>query len=359
MVILQALCFLFWVVVLPFLMGLLPAKLLETRQRTPGVLFLFGYMMMLALFELTAIPVVIHTIYYGMTRLTNWFTGISLVLAAAGCIQPFLLWKRKEKFWGGEKDCLKQTGLEEKAIWILFLLLVGFQLYMAFTRASFDGDDAYYVVHSLTAQQQDVLYRIEPDTGKSTPLDMRHTLAVFPLWIAHVAVKSGIHATVVSHTYLPLVLLPLTYLLYFQIGKKLFVGKKDMLPVFMVIMALLQMFGNVSIYTNETFLMTRTWQGKSFAANFVIPAILWLFLWIFEENKGKKRETLVLWLLLGAVNWMAGIGSSQAALLCAMLTCLFGFFMMIARKNFWILVKAGLTCLPNAVYILLYLCLSR
>ena len=76
---------------------------------------------------------------------------------------------------------------------------------MAFAYASFDGDDAYYVVQSVLADQTGVLNRIRPYTGLSTDLDIRHALATLPLWIAYVARMTGIHATIVAHTLLPLI----------------------------------------------------------------------------------------------------------------------------------------------------------
>ena len=130
-------------------------------------------------------------------------------------------------------------------------------------------------------------------------------MALIPVWEAFIGRMSGIHATIIAHSVAPLVLLPLTYLVYFQIGKKLFSGKKQgmlrrkhemfpgmqsLLPVFMIIMALFQIFGNVSIYTNETFLLTRTWQGKSVAGNFMIPAVFWIFLCLFEQKDREEGE---------------------------------------------------------------------
>ncbi len=369
MIVFQVLSLVCWLLLIPFAIGLLPAVLLSSRQRKPGVILLGGYIIMFALFELIGVPIVLTVNYHGMTVLSSWFTAVALILAAAGVISQVYCRKKSGKslisFPGqlGDAGQLAKISIEEKIVWLIFLLLVGFQLYMSFTRASFDGDDAYYVVQSLTAQQQDVLYRREPDTGISTVLDMRHALAVFPLWIAFVAVRSGIHATIISHSVVPLILLPLTYLLYFQIGRSLLRRKRDTLPMFMVVMALLQMFGNVSIYTNETFLMTRTWQGKSFAGNFILPAVLWLFLWIFEESPeeghadGKRNHTAILWILLGAANWAAGMSSSMAVFLTAMLSGACGFLMMIRQRKFMVLVKTGLACIPSAVYVLLYLLL--
>lgn len=174
-----------------------------------------------------------------------------------------------------------------KIEWILFFLLLIWQLYKAFTVASFDGDDAEYVAQSLVTQQSETMYLIMPYTGGTTSLDIRHSLAVLPVWVAFIGRRTGIHTTILAHSILPFVLIPLTYIVYYEIGKHLLKKKGEYLPAFMVIMALLQIFGNVSIFTNETFFLTRTWQGKSVAANFVIPATIWLMLWIFDSGEEK------------------------------------------------------------------------
>ena len=147
----------------------------------------------------------------------------------------------------------------------------------------------------LTAQQTDTLYRIDPNRGVSMPLDARHALALFPIWEAYVGTMCGIHATVMTHSVAPLLLIPLTYLIYYEIGRELFCNKKRLLPMFMVLMALWQMFGNVSIYTTETFFLTRTWQGKSFAGNFIIPAVFWIFLCLFREEERENRQKDWIW----------------------------------------------------------------
>lgn len=135
----------------------------------------------------------------------------------------------------------------------------------------------------------------------------------------------------------------------------------------MVFMALLQIFGNVSIYTNETFFLTRTWQGKSLAANFVLPLIVCLLLWIFdkenehktsgEERLGEKESTFGLWLLLWLTNMTAGVCTSMVVFLGAVMVAVIAFWMMIAERKFSVLVKAGIVCIPNVAYMILYLLL--
>ena len=343
-------------------------------------MFAAGYILFFTALELVGIPIVLFTVYNGLTIFTRWFTPLILVLSLAGA--GIALWEKKRGYglsFAGF-DRFKESSPEEKIVMLLFLGLVGFQMYMSFTRASFDGDDAYYGVQAVIAQQVDTLYRVNPYTGRSAPLDVRHALALFPVWEAYLGKMCGIHATIIAHSVVPLVLIPLTYVLYFQIGKALFGGKGKQLPMFMMLIALWQLFGNISIYTTETFFLTRTWQGKSFAGNFVIPAVLWIFLCLFVS--GEKEDTIVpkgmknqgkwlgraahtnigekgLWILLACLNLAGGASSSLAILLSCMMTAGFGFLFSVRERKFGILTKAGFSCVPGGIYVLLYLLLTH
>lgn len=398
MIVLQILSLMVWLLAVPFCIGLLPGRLMKKELRTPGILWIAGYIILFVLLELVGIPIVLSVDYHGFTIFSRWFAAVLLLFATAGV---YMVVRGRESGNGvclNYKETWRASSQEEKIMLFLFLVLVGIQLYMAFTRASFDGDDAYYGVQALTAQQIDVLYRIDPNNGRSSTLDVRHGLALFPIWEAFIGKMSGIHATIICHSVIPLVLIPLTYVLYYQIGRVLFQKRKDLLPMFMVIIALWQMFGNVSIYTTETFFLTRTWQGKSFAGNFVIPAVLWIFLRLFvtEETEKAKVQSecpdsksmdaespdakntdagytnvespdtgstdagnIGLWILLGCLNLAGGASSSLAVLLSVLLTAGLAVLFAIREKKFSIVVKAGFTCVPGGMYILLYLLLTH
>ena len=132
------------------------------------------------------------SVYHGYSRMVILYAALQILGAGAG--YGFWVYLGKKTRKTNLSGALKETGhflwlrrapydsWEGRIFLVLFLLLVGFQLYMAFTRASFDGDDAYYVVQALTAQQTDTLYRIDPNRGVSMPLDARHALALFPIF---------------------------------------------------------------------------------------------------------------------------------------------------------------------------------
>ncbi|MDE5865499.1 MAG: hypothetical protein K2H31_02725, partial [Lachnospiraceae bacterium] len=291
----------------------------------------------------------------------RWFMIVSILLALTGIFIWRMGHRKKEKRGIRLKfpdiASLKH-GLESKIEWLIFFAIVGFQLYMAVTRVSFDGDDAYYVVHSVMTQQSGTMYKFLPYTGWTTSLDVRHALAVFPMWIAFVSVKANIHATIVSHVIMPLLLIPLSYLIYYEIAKVLFASRGENIPVFMIIMGMFQMFGNVSIYTNETFFLTRTWQGKAVVCSVIIPMMFLLLLWIFEKESGNRKQLPGLWVMLVCLNMATGICSSLAVFVLAMLLVASALCYMVVERDLKIPLKMGLTCIPNAVYVLIYLLLS-
>lgn len=363
----QMVSFIFWLIAIPFCIGQIPAYFMPGERsaqgvkRNPGVIFLAGYLLMWAVFEVIAVPAVILIQYDNFLFVVRWFMIAAILLSAVG----ILLWYLREKRRREEvrpvllADLIThKTGPEVKTEWLVFLALVGFQLYMSVTRASFDGDDAYYVVQSLMAQQNGGMYKNLPYTGRSSPLDIRHALAVFPMWIAFVAVKADLHATIVSHVVMPLVLIPLSYVVYYEIAKALFPSKKENVPVFMIVMGMFQLFGNVSIYTNETFFLTRTWQGKAVAGSFVIPMLFLLLLWLYAGERNEREQGAGIWMMLVSLNMAAGVCSSIAVFLLAILLAVAAFCLMLVERDIRIPVKLGLTCIPNAIYVLLYLMLK-
>lgn len=357
---------LFWLAVIPFCIGLIPANFISAEKRSPGFVLLSGYFAMWALFEISAVPAVLWVEYHNFRVASAVFAALSIFAAMAGVLllyrngkagRPGLLARKSgSRTVSGSmaavlKKMISGTGIE----WLLFFILLGFQLYKAVAYASFDGDDAYYVVESLIAQEADVMYRILPLTGGSTGLDVRHVLAVFPMWVAFVSVRAGIHATIVSHVVMPLVLIPLTYLLFYQIGCALFAKEsQENLPVFMIVMALFQMFGNVSIYTTETFFLTRTWQGKAMAGSLVIPAVLWLFLLLCGGEGKDDKDRRGIWALFVCVQMTAGICSSIAVFLVSILTALAAFVLACVRRDLTLILKFGAACIPNVIYMGIY-----
>lgn len=358
--------------IIPFCIGLIPVNLIERQNRSIGVTYISGFIASLALFQIITVPfVILHD--RGFRVVVPLFSILTILLGILGI---YLTWRtsKKEEFVSEDEivpfalifqrrkldpvaRVTNREKREEGILWLLVLIVIGFQLFMACFYTSFDGDDAYYVVQSVLTDETDTMYRIRPYTGLSTGIDLRHSLAVFPMWIAYIARMSGVHATIVAHTVLPLVLIPMTYWIYLEIGKKLLKRDRHKLPVFMIFIGFLQIFGNVSIYTSATFLLTRTWQGKSLLANIVIPAIMWLVLWIFDSDGFGKEGRIGLWVMLVLTNFVAAMSSTASVFLAAMLIGVIGIVLGIREKKIQIPLRLMISCVPLVLYGVIFLLL--
>lgn len=355
MIIIRIFSLILWLFLIPCCIGLIPAPWIPEKKRDLGVIWIAGYLIMLPLCWLVTVPCILLVKYDSFLVMVRWYTALMAVAVALGIATGFWAYKkgkpvlRRPVFGAGRRTWVERAG------WLLFFALLAWQLYKAFTLASFDGDDAEYVAQSLVTWQSDTMYLIKPYTGGTTSLDIRHSLAVLPIWVAYIGRMAGVHTTILAHSVLPFVWIPLTYTVFYEAGKHLFRGKKECLPGFMILLALLQMFGNVSIFTNETFFLTRTWQGKAVAVSFVLPATVWLLFWIFDRKKGEKGTAAGMWALLALTNMTAGVCTSMMVFLNAVMIGAAAFWLALSERKFSILVKAGLVCIPNGIYMLLYL----
>lgn len=393
--------------------------ILPKEKRRLGITFLLGFLIYVAGFEIIAIPCMTKIMYNAFSYCVKYYVILAWVLMIPGIIKTALavfkdknlnklFYVRKaderindtknngmnvasrssvssDEFEAADPEVAKKHKLETYIYWGIFFALLAFQMVMAVLMASFDGDDAYYVVESLLAQQADVMNTILPYTGISTSLDIRHALAVITMWIAFIAKVSGVHATIVSHTVIPLIVIPLVYLVYVEIGKSLFRKKQEFVPVFMIIVSFLLMFGNVSIHTPATFFLMRTWQGKAIVCNLVFPLIFWIFLEMMEkkedktdEKKEEKTDSAGVehttekvvakagirqkistfsfgWIMLIFVNMLAGMCTAMGVIFATGLIGLLTLILLFIKKDWKVLIGAFICVIPNFVYLALYL----
>lgn len=360
-----------WMVLVPLGMGYFALGIAGRRAPDFGFAFCLGYILMWAVFQLTAVPRIMKGGRF--LQIAFVFEMISLVLAFGGLLLAFLhlrggQWRGFVSAWGRFFQKEKRKGrLFILLLWGIFLAGLLFQVVQAYRLAYADGDDAFYIPISVAASQAGNLYTGNSYTGDSTSLNMRYGLAPFPIWVAFIASKCKVNAGVAAHSLIPLVLIPVTYVLYLELGKRLCAGvvsgredkgqakKEILLPLFMIFVTLLQIFGNYSIYPASTFLLTRTRQGKAALGNVILPFFILLLYKMAEEVKerGKVSRQNVLWLM--AAMTAGCLCSTMAAFLCGMLVMLTVFLIFLLYRKPAVLLQGFLGCIPGIFYALLYL----
>lgn len=350
--VLQILILLVILLVLPVLVGSIFSSV-DKRGFNLPFRWVSGQMCLWAGFLVICVPIIL------MPKENSFFNVIGLygVFAAAMLLFALGLWiKRRER--ARSVDIV--SGFDKRdgvvfVLWCLVLALLVLQLVLAVMLAYEEGDDAFYVATSSITAESGTMYEILPYTGGATGLDSRHGLAPFPVWIAMLSKISGMHAATVAQIVLPVILIVMAYSIYYMIGKHLFYDSHRKLPLFMLFLELLVIFGGQSLYTAENFLLVRTAQGKAVLADIVIPFLFLLLLVLFEKVQQGEGAGVRYWLLLAMTMGAGCLCSTQGALLTCMLLGVGGVCAAVCYRRWKLLPPMALCCVVPVVMAFLYL----
>lgn len=125
----------FWLILIPFCIGLVPASFTAKERRSPAFIFLAGYFTMWALYGVVTIPIVLFVKYDNFILASNCFLILSVLAAVAGV---YLTFRRGESYaardvsmdrlisWeeNGERavrKLIRDMSRAERIEWLLFL----------------------------------------------------------------------------------------------------------------------------------------------------------------------------------------------------------------------------------------------
>ena len=226
------------------------------------------------------------------------------------------------------------------------------------SRAYEEGDDAFYVAISTITENADTMYRKLPYTGGTTGLDARHGLAPFPIWVSFLAKASGIPSVTMAHVVLPMILIIMSYGIYYLLGRHLLGSHKAGLPLFMILVELLILFGGYSVYSAENFLLVRTAQGKAVLANIIIPFLMLLMVLLLEKQEKQERAGVGYWFLLALAMTAGCLCSTLGTLLTCILVGVTGLCAAVCYRRWRVLVPTALCCMIPVLLALLYFVLD-
>lgn len=319
-----------------------------------------GQMALWAGFELICVPLILTGREFGaVMRLFYIYTGAAVGLSAvAGAVRRS---RRTQR--GGALQTADSIGTADIPsmdaasilLWCLAAAVLALQLVLVCVLAYEEGDDAFYVSISTATEESSTMYYKLPYTGKATMLDMRHGLAPFPVWISFLARISGMKAVTLAQVALPVVLIVMSYGIYFLLGRRLFPKRSRKLPLFMVFLECLVLFGGYSVYSAENFLLVRTAQGKAVLANIVIPFLFLLFYILLESLQEKKAFGARGWFLMACAMTTGCLCSTQGALLTVMLTGVTGICALAVYRRWRMVLPMAACCVVPGGMALLYL----
>lgn len=280
-----------FLILIPELLGLMITKYLDKEKNNLIIAFISGYLIELAICQLITVPLIF--IEAKFTTVLYIYILINIILSIISIILNI---KRFKELLINLLESLKKIP---KLLTLMVIILIGIQSYGLVGYMHIDDDDAFYVGSAVTAVQTNSIYKYSPTTGGESGehLDLRYRLGPFPIYYAIMAEIINIHPTIFAHTILPIIFIPLAYLILGALGNYFFKNNKEQVMWFLIIISFLTMWGNYSVRNNFTFLLFRIWQGKSVLSNIIIPSV-WLMYLLGKENGFKLINYITLFILI-------------------------------------------------------------
>lgn len=349
MIILKLIALFLFLIIVPALVGACAGSAFA-KKASIATMLLSGYLIIWGMVEIVGIPLVLWSKGRNYVAFVLLLSVAMLIMSILG----FLRLRRNKSFLNLKKPVL---SWEEVLYTILIFLSIAFQLFMAFYYSSLDADDFYFNAQALSAQAYGTMYRIDASTGHPSPVDIRHAMALFPMWEAYLSSVTGVHVAILVHRAIPVILIPMSYYVIYLTGCELFPNKKSKALIFTFLINVWRIFGYVSYFTTETFFLLRTWQGKSVAGNIILPFVILMFLRMYNRNAeiDDPRRFKASLFMLGAAVLASGSSSSLAVMLSTGLAALLAVLFYVRTKNVGQLLSTLITCIPGSVYIIIYI----
>lgn len=326
------------------LLGYALCRILKLKEE--GFLFSIacGTMFAWALMELSLVP---------MTMKLASFQSFVLVYSAVlliFCILGIFSWKI---ILEDGKVFLKEVRQYFNIGHLFAFGLICYQLYFIHHHMYLEWDDAYYVNLANEAVFSNKIYWVYPETGTLADFDKRYVLSLWPIFYAWLSQLIGVSPTIMAHTILPWLLIPLTYMVYMLIAKQLFPEDIGLQGMFLSFAVLLHLFMSGQHTSGITFLSITPWVGKGVLASLLFPMLFYLILRSVEQESWEN------WVLLGITALAACLLSSMGIMLTPLFIGMAIFLLSIYKRNVYYLLKGITACLPCLLLGVYYIYLTR
>lgn len=312
--------------------------------------YLTGSFLMWGTFEVIAVPLILLKVSF-MTAVVLWTVALVVIMI---CQWKYGIAVSYKKLLQKGKDNIQKLNKKEIFLYLIMLGLILYQFFYCVFGTQLDEDDARFVVNAVEAYNNNSMLLIHPATGEYAGTWVGELAKDVPSpWMIFVAALSKIamiHPTIMAHTILPGVLVTMAYGVYWLIAQELFPKNKEEQELFVIFVSLINIHFSNTEYTAAVFLLTRIWQGKAVVAGIIIPFIFYLFMLLRHE----KKNNYGYWIVIGLTDLAACLLSGMGIILVAMLIGILAVCYSVTYKDFRILLRSILACIPSILFGVIY-----
>ena len=338
MIILKALLFMVYLFICSYFIGYFINFILKLNYKFANIIIL-GFISYIALTQLFLWPFVAFRL---SKTLFYIFTSILTILPTTFGI--VLYFKNKEKPSLFNKLKINKSNIKEFVLLSIVIIMVLVQIILTAIYFRYDDDDSFYVSNSTLFLNSDTLN--EYDSSFGDPSLGTVPMYDFQIWetvISYWSYLFKIEPVILSHTVLIPILIIITTIALYCLGKFLLKGR-DKAYIFLIILMLFTFFSGYSTHSFGSRILSRIWQGKTLYLVIILPMVVTYILNFFETS---KKNLTILTLICS----VATIGLNPTGMYIIGFEIL---FLMIAiciyKKDF----RLFLCIIPSAIYILIF-----
>ena len=355
-----------WAFIVPYLAGRLLGIWTESSATglKIGTNLSYGFMVMCVLFIVPAIPMILlHAPFHTLKH--TW-----VLLMAAVCLASVVLSLRRgipgrerlelsspdpardgESPYDASDADKKRVDILTVCIWIAAVAVIVFETGLLTVRMHTDTDDARFIVDAMEALSKDTMLEYNPITGihHGIPVgeQIKDLSAPYPLFIALISSLTMVHPAVMAHTVMPLIFIPLSYVVFSLIGGVVFKGDIRKKGLFLFFLSLIHLFSFETIYSAGYTLLTIIWQGRSIVAMIMLPLTWFLLLGMGDKESMKLSDYVLIGISALANAMLSNMGSLFAFILCMA----YAFSYSLQDKRMKPLIYMGLAMVPDLLVI--------
>ena len=280
--------------------------------------YLYGTIIEWAFFQIIAVPFIWLRIPFNVLFLIFLLIEICLVVVAVV--------RNKRLF---TRDSLKKHFQEFNIFLIPAICVILIQVFMYILGEHIDYDDARWLGEASDALEKGYMYLYNPVTGDYIGSfggeTVKDIFSPFSMYIAVLSRMMFLDPATVAHTAYAPVLLILSYIIYYLIGKRLFKGKMEQ-GAFLLFVSLVILFANGNQYTQSIFSLVRIWQGKAVVAAIIIPLFILLMLQIEADDSLRN------WIMMPIASCSACLFSGMGIAISFILTGVYGLYAVVCQR---------------------------
>ena len=282
--------------------------------------YLIGFSAVQALFFIVYIPAI--TLSWSSRTLAYTAAAVITLAGAAGSVIRYLKAKNKREFCALTNP---EIRFLKNPFFLISLAIIIFEMVIYAVREPYIyGDDVVYIKMVTDIVDTDAIYTKlwsgQIDPYPLSVIEFKYVFTSYYPFLGMISLLTGLHPLILCKTVLPLIYVPVSYLIVWRVGQYLF-EKEDgtarirKQSLFMFFYAILIEFGQISYFTLSRRVAIWIYNSKSDCFVLLIPILFfYTYLLLLEKQEDKLiyRQIIIAVLAL-ACNSSSAMGIIMSA----------------------------------------------